>query len=75
MTQEDGIEIQIASDLDYENLLAEIHVDNNFIGLLTNEPEKGVCFEVPDGKGGFRSISIERFRLALDKAKKELLQE
>ena len=74
MTDE-SIEVQISSDLDYDNLIAEIHIGSKFVGLVTNEPGKGVCFEMPDGNGGFNPINFEIFKVALDKAKKELMQD
>lgn len=69
------ISITILSDLNYENLLAEILIDGKFIGLVTNEPDKPVCFEIPDGELKFRSLDLELFQKALDLAKEELLQE
>jgi len=69
------ISITILSDLNYENLLAEILIDGQFIGLVTNEPDKPVCFEIPQGELNFQSLEFDLFQEALHLAKKELLQE
>lgn len=69
------ISITILSDLNYENLLAEILIDGQFIGLVTNEPDKLVCFEIPEGELKFKSLDFDLFQKALSLAKKELLQE
>ncbi len=70
----DKISVTILSDLYYENLLAEIVIDGQFIGLLTNEPGKPVCFEIPEGELKFKSIDLAVFEEALSLAKKELLK-
>ena len=70
-----AIRIQVCSDLDYDNLIAEIYAGEKFIGLLSNEPCKALCFEIPDNKGGFSAIELECFKRALEDAKKQLLQE
>jgi hypothetical protein len=69
------IVITVLSDLEYENLLAEILIDGQFIGLVTNEPDRPVCFEVPEGELKFQSLDLEVLQEALAMAKKELLQE
>ncbi|NQY36496.1 MAG: hypothetical protein HRT37_16280 [Alteromonadaceae bacterium] len=69
------ISITILSDLNYDNLLAEILIDGQFIGLVTNEPDKSVCFEIPKGELKFKSLDFDLFQEALSLAKKELLQE
>lgn len=75
MDESNEIQIQIASDLDYENLIAEITFRGRFVGLLSNEPGQGLCFEIPDGKGDFNAIGLDSFKVALERARKELLQE
>lgn len=70
MDSSNKIEIRITSDLDYENLIAEITANGKFIGLISNEPKKSLCFEAPNGKGGFNSIELECFKAVLDNAKK-----
>lgn len=67
------ITIQICSDLDYDNLIAEIYFKGQFIGLLSGEPERELCFEIPNGKGGFTPIELENFKEALERAKEKLL--
>ena len=67
-----NIEIMICSDLDYECLFAEITIDEKFIGLVTNEPSKGVCFEAPKGQVSGEAIELDTYIKALNKAKSEL---
>ncbi len=69
------ITVTILSDLKYENLLAEILIDGQFIGLVTNEPNRPISFEIPDGELRFQSLDLATFQEALSLAKKELLQE
>ena len=33
------IEIQVCSDIDYENLIAEIYINDNFIALISEEDD------------------------------------
>ena len=73
MNNKQQIDIVICSDLDYECLLAEITIDGIFIGLVTNEPGKGLCFELPDDNVPFTSISFDIFENALNQAKQALL--
>ncbi|WP_377144421.1 hypothetical protein [Pseudidiomarina halophila] len=63
------------SDVNYENLLAEILIDGHFIGLVTTEPDQPICFEIPDGELKFQSLDLDILQEALSAAKKELLQE
>ncbi|MCL5050020.1 MAG: hypothetical protein M1473_05745 [Firmicutes bacterium] len=69
------ITVTILSDLKYENLLAEILIDGQFIGLVTNEPEQPISFEIPEGELKSLSLDLATFQEALSMAKKELLQE
>ncbi|WP_269520789.1 hypothetical protein [Alteromonas sp. BMJM2] len=69
------INITILSDLNYENLLAEILIDGKFVGLVTNEPDKPVCFEISAGELKFSALELDLFQKALNLAEKELLQE
>ncbi|MCF7516558.1 hypothetical protein L3V43_22065 [Pseudoalteromonas sp. L23] len=75
MKKKNKIDVTISSDIDYENLIAEIHVDGNFIGLVTNEPHQGVCFELPDGQADWNKIGVSVLIQAIEIAKIELLQE
>lgn len=69
-----NIEIEVSSDLDYECLIAEIFIDDNFIGLVTNEPSKGICFEAPKGQLSGEPVELEMYIEALKKAKIKLLK-
>ena len=69
-----NIEIEICSDLDYDSLVAEITIDGKFIGLVTNEPSKGICFVAPEGQVSGEPIDLEIYIKGLDEAKKELLK-
>jgi hypothetical protein len=73
MTNEDNIEITICSDLDYECLIAEIIINGKFIGLLTNEPNKEICFAIPDGQISSAEIKLDALENALKQAKRVLL--
>ncbi|RUO65965.1 hypothetical protein SAMN06297229_0565 [Pseudidiomarina planktonica] len=68
------IDVIVSSDLDYENLIAEVAIDDIFVGLVTNEPSKGVCFEAPAGQVLGEPIAFDIYIKALIKAKNELLQ-
>ena len=70
-----NIKVTISSDLDYENLIAEIIADGEFIGLLTAEPNQQVCFELPEGQGNWNKIEANLLIEALQIARKELLQD
>lgn len=72
MTNE--IDIAISSDLDYENLIAEVSVQGKFIGLITNEPSKGLCYEAPAGQVTNEPIELDILIAALNEAKRQLLQ-
>lgn len=74
MNQNSKIEITISSDLDYDNLIAEIIIDGQFIGLITNEPSQAVRFEIPEGQVSTVNVDFNILLNALDKAKRELLQ-
>jgi hypothetical protein len=69
------ITVTILSDVEYENLIAEILIDGKFIGLITNEPDKELNFEVPKGECKFEAIELNVLLEALNLAKAELLQE
>ena len=67
------IEITISSDLDYENLIAELTMGGEFLGLVTNEPQIGFRFEVPENTVSEITIELDKFIEALNEAKAELL--
>jgi hypothetical protein len=72
------IKILIASDVDYEKLIAEMYIDEKFIGLISQEDGIGnllVEFAIGDQDEGaiFQKIEYEVLLAALLKAKTELL--
>jgi hypothetical protein len=73
MANKDNIAITICSDLDYECLIAEIIINGKFVGLLTNEPNKEVCFEIPDDQTSCAGVKLDVLENALKQAKQELL--
>tara|TARA_Y100000310_G_scaffold247516_1_gene253117 strand:+ start:1614 stop:1871 length:258 start_codon:yes stop_codon:yes gene_type:complete len=68
------ITITIHSDLDFENLAAEILIDGKFIGLVTNEPNQNLRFVIPKGELKFEQLDLDTFQEALTLAKRELAQ-
>ena len=66
------ISITVCSDLDYENLIAEITIDKNFFGIVTNEPSIGFCFEMPEGQVSGTPVSLDVFIEAIERAKNSL---
>lgn len=71
MNSDNKIKIIIASDIDYENLIAEIYCNDEFIALLQQEDGKDaikVEFS-PD----FKVINLELLQNILFEAKKKLL--
>ncbi len=72
------IKILIASDVDYEKLIAEMYIDEKFIGLISQEGGIGnllVEFAIGDQDEGaiFQKIEYEVLLATLLKAKTELL--
>jgi len=68
------IDINISSDLDYENLIAEVIIEGNFVGLVTNEPSKEICYEAPEGQVSDKPVDLDIFIEALKEAKRLLLK-
>lgn len=68
------IDITISSDLDYENLIADVVVNGKFFGLITNEPSKGLCYEAPEGQVSSEPIELDILIAALNEAKRQLLK-
>jgi hypothetical protein len=65
-----GLKIQICSDVDYENLIAEIYCDDKFIGLISQENAIGeFMVEFPKA---IPPVSYEWLLNALQAAKLEL---
>jgi len=72
------IKIMICSDTDYDQLIAEMYVDDKYIGLISQErgPNNLVVeFPGPDQYEAVitREVEIEILLEALSKAKKELI--
>jgi hypothetical protein len=72
MKKNENIKIIICSDLDHENLVAEITIDNKFIGLISEEPNQDLCFELPNGQAQFEIINLDAFESAIAEARKAL---
>lgn len=72
MNNKNTMKVVIASDINYEKLIAEIYCDDAFIGLIQQE----------EGKNNFKiefsnsntPISLEWLQEALQVAKEKLLQ-
>ena len=70
------ITIQIASDTDYDKLIAEIYIDGDFAGLVS---QKGsiLRYEIPSADrsiGMVRSVDLDVLIEALERARQELNQ-
>ncbi|MBU9847143.1 hypothetical protein J1784_19270 [Rahnella sp. FRB 231] len=67
------LEIVIASDIDYENLIAEIYCNDQYVALLQQEDGKEELKEVLGN--GLKTINLDWFQHALSGAKERLLNE
>ena len=68
------IRIEIASDADYEKLIANIYIDEEFAGLVHQESE-GLSFEIPPPDkaiGLIGSVDADVMIEAINRAKREL---
>ena len=72
MNNSDGINVVVCSDLEHENLVAEITINGRFIGLVTDEPNKDLCFEIPQGQLSLESVSLDLFEKAIAIARRRL---
>lgn len=71
MADKPQLKIVVASDIDYENLIAEIYCDDVFIALLQQEDdENSIKVEFSPNIG---AIDFDWLQLALSEAKKTLL--
>ncbi|MEM0515683.1 hypothetical protein WCN91_09725 [Pseudoalteromonas sp. YIC-827] len=70
----ENIEITVCSDLDYDNLIAEIKIDNVFVGIVTNEPDEPLRFEIPNGQESSINVELDTYFKAINNAKLELLK-
>ena len=69
--------IQVCSDVDYENLIAEVYVEGKFVALVSREDlSQGFCVEFPGPEQHEPAISrrVDLLTLleALDEAKAQL---
>lgn len=69
--------IQICSDIDYENLIAEIYVDDRYVALVSREDRAGpflVEFPGPDQNEAViaRKVDFQTLVAALDDARAKL---
>ncbi|AHY09411.1 hypothetical protein MXM81_16460 [Serratia plymuthica] len=71
MTDKPQLKIVVASDVDYEELIAEVYCDEVFIALLQQEDgEDNIKVEFSSNVG---AISFDWLQHALSEAKKTLL--
>lgn len=67
------LEIIVASDVEYENLISEIYCDGEFIALLQQEDgDDNIKIEF---QNNIKPVNYEWLLYALEKAKKDLLNE
>lgn len=73
MSDKHQLKVVIASDVDYENLIAEIYCDERFIALLQQEDgEDNIKVELSPNIG---AIDYDWLQNALSEARKKLLDE
>nr|WP_279077815.1 hypothetical protein [Hafnia alvei] len=73
MNFKDQLKIVIASDVDYEKLIAEIYRNDEFIALL--QQEDGADNIKVEFSPDLVSLNLEWFQNALNKAKNKLLEQ
>ncbi len=73
MNDDSKIKIIIASDIDYENLIAEIYCNDKFIALLQQEDSKDVI--KVEFSPNIKIINLELLQNVLIEAKNKLLNE
>ena len=70
------IKVQVCSDIDYDNLMAEIYIDGNFTALISDENASGemeIKFpRASNTKAIELKVSLDAFEDALKLAKKKL---
>jgi hypothetical protein len=70
------IRIEIASDTDYEKLIANIYIDEAFAGLVHQESGR-LSYEIPPPDkaiGLIRSVDADVMIDAINRAKRELIK-
>lgn len=73
MNSKDRLKIVIASDVDYENLIAEIYLNDEFIALL--QQENGVDDLNVEFASNINSVNFDWLQNALNEAKRKLLNQ
>ena len=73
MNSKDRLKIVIASDVDYENLIAEIYLNDEFIALL--QQENGVDDLKVEFASNIISVNFDWLQNALNEAKRKLLNQ
>jgi hypothetical protein len=73
MNYKDQPKIIIASDVDYEKLIAEIYRNDEFIALL--QQEDGVEDIKIEFSPNLTSLNLDWFQNALNEAKRKLLEQ
>ncbi|MEJ4044312.1 hypothetical protein [Erwinia sp. SLM-02] len=72
MNSKDQLKIVIASDVDYEELIAEIYCNDEFIALL--QQENGIDDIKLEFSPNLTSLSLDWLQNALSEAKNKLLE-
>ncbi|KAA5931178.1 MULTISPECIES: hypothetical protein [Pantoea] len=73
MNCKDHLKIVIASDVDYENLIAEIYRDDEFIALL--QQEDGINDIKIEFSSDVSPMNFDWLQNALNEAKRRLLEQ
>lgn len=71
MNDKSKLKVIIASDVDYENLIAEIYFDNEFVALL--QQEDGVHNLKIEFSANIKPISVAWLQYAISEAQKKLV--
>lgn len=74
------MDIRICSDLDYENLIAEIYCDGKFVALISHEGDaSNLRIEFPGSDQNeeaiARQVDLDSFEQAVQEAKQKLLDD
>ncbi len=73
MNSKDHLKIVIASDVDYENLIAEIYRNDEFIALL--QQEDGINDIKVEFSSNIIAMNFDWLQNALNEAKRKLLDQ
>lgn len=74
MNDKESIKVTVCSDLEHDDLLAELVIGGQFIGLVTEEPGKKMSFEIPEGQLSIKSVDLDLLEQALRTARDRLNQ-